>query len=964
MVFCTYCGQSFTRDEHLERHILTHTNVKPFKCFTCHMSFARRDLLQRHYTVHGRDSNQEPLPASNGMIPKSAGRTPIACSNCAKTKTKCDKKFPCSRCASRNLRCTLRPTRRTSKNVNVLKVVGDGQSSGNNSDNGSNEPSSGSNKSSPQPQAQAQPESQTPSQKTSPIINNPPNVRQNLPNGVISPLPTPTSQTGFLQTTPLSGYEDFTRTNQDGSDNGSSPQFMMDWAQMQLPMGYEGMARPDMMLGPEMGLDPNAMPLGAQGEPMVGMLPDFSHSMASLQTPIETPKFERHFSDLDLGNSTPIFQPPSRHLSHTSTHSSHSVPAPAGDNGGELSAIVAAQDGWSVFRCTPTVSSAACPRTARPNLERLEQSLRNHETWSKWSPTWDESEFSSGEQLAVMQLQESTRDKLLAITQAFLHKALDIHQDNGNSLTPGSASPSRSLSSNFVLLPPARVLEYFLRSYANSFERYYSMTSRGLLDANELMYFYNEKASSLLILMMIAQGAMAIPSIEGRWLAGGLTEACRISLFDLIEKNIIMSGDPIVLHSALLFTALAAWSGDKWQMDIAMGQRGMYFAMLRHSGVLEPRQQAPSQIDRSNTDALWNDWIQHESRSRLIYSWVMVDQDLSLFHDTAPLFSVTEFGAPMPDADRLWHAKTASEWTSIFEQVHEFSGGFSSIGSGARPLSLRDLFRHFLDDEIVAQGIELTPLHLRLLLHPLQSLVCQYCQLLSCFSDTVASRQRARAVTAASTRVRLEEVQSLLQRWYDLADRYSKANPTCPMMQANLAMFHLISLNAITNFAEIEKLARREGVDGSYPQPVWLHRRCISDVEEAIFHCGQVLRLIRAMPRGVRPPWWAAAVYRAALLLWTDSLTHNDAVSNQPSGLFPVPGPSFAVDALPPDHPLVVRYLTKREGVPTLTKRDGSQMAIDNAFGVLSHCVEVINEGVSTRFADGIRGKLEKLARG
>lgn len=23
MVFCTYCGQSFTRDEHLERHILT-----------------------------------------------------------------------------------------------------------------------------------------------------------------------------------------------------------------------------------------------------------------------------------------------------------------------------------------------------------------------------------------------------------------------------------------------------------------------------------------------------------------------------------------------------------------------------------------------------------------------------------------------------------------------------------------------------------------------------------------------------------------------------------------------------------------------------------------------------------------------------------------------------------------------------------------------------------------------------
>lgn len=29
MVFCTYCGQSFTRDEHLERHILTRTCLSP-----------------------------------------------------------------------------------------------------------------------------------------------------------------------------------------------------------------------------------------------------------------------------------------------------------------------------------------------------------------------------------------------------------------------------------------------------------------------------------------------------------------------------------------------------------------------------------------------------------------------------------------------------------------------------------------------------------------------------------------------------------------------------------------------------------------------------------------------------------------------------------------------------------------------------------------------------------------------
>lgn len=336
---------------------------------------------------------------------------------------------------------------------------------------------------------------------------------------------------------------------------------------------------------------------------------------------------------------------------------------------------------------------------------------------------------------------------------------------------------------------------------------------------------------------------------------------------------------------------------------------------------------------------------------------------MSLFHDTAPLFSVTEFGAPMPDADRLWDAKSAAEWSTVFNEVHQFSGGYNSVGSGARPLCLRDLFRHFLADEMFSQGIELTPLHLRLLLHPLQSMVNQYCQLLSCFPEGSATQQRTKTVTAASTRSRLEEVQSLLQRWYDLADRYMKVQPMCAMMQANMVMFHLISLNAVTNFPEIERLARRENFDGTYPQLMWIHKRCISDVEEAIFHCGQVLRLVRSMPRGIRPPWWAGAIYRATLILWTDSLSHNESVTPS-SGLFPVPGPSFAIDSLPAEHPLMVRYLTKREGVPTLTKRDGSQIPLDHAMTVLSHCIEAIDEGVSTRFSDGIKSKLQRLARG
>ncbi|KAF2851193.1 hypothetical protein T440DRAFT_489231 [Plenodomus tracheiphilus IPT5] len=958
------------------------------------MSFARRDLLQRHYTVHGRNQNNEEGHPIQGMIPKSAGRTPIACEHCAKTKTKCDKKFPCSRCEARNLTCTARPTRRQSKTVQRLNNL---------PNEGSRAPSESGSSS----DAQNRPEVTPPSNESQLSDQSPPQHPSRLPDGsspssseshsrntsvsqpaqvnmqarpagtivqlalpgsppffdqsptnslahapsLMSPMPVQ-SMNGYMTTTPVSGYDDFVRTSHDQSQHESPQYFINPWDTIPMNTDFDPMRiDPALMLSMNMDLT-----MGPPTDGILGMIPEMGTPQVygPMQTPLHTPGMDESMSDLQIGSSAAMYYPPNRHISIV-------------DSGPDLGAIVAAQDGWTVFRCTPPISSSTCPRTARLNVERLELSLKNTEGWGNWSPLWDESDFQHGGQIAVAPLQESTRDKLLAITQSFLHKALDIHRDGNSSSNSGESPSSTGSRSNFILLPPARVLECFLRSYANSFERFYPTSARGVLDTNGLMQHNNDKASSLLILMMIAQGAMTIPSMETRLLTAGFTEACRISLFDLVEKNIIMASDPIVLRAALLFTVQAAWSGDKWQMDIAMGQRGMYCSMLRHAGVLAawPTPTQPTN-GHTSTEGLWRNWIDQESRSRLVYAWVMADQDISLFHDSAPIFSVTEFGVSMPDTDQLWQARTATEWSGMFDEVHKFSNGVSSVGSGVRPQSLKDLFRCFLDDEIVVhdvQEIHLTPMHLRLLLHPLQTLVCQFCQLLSCFSDSfVASRSRNRALTAASTRVRLEEVQALLTRWSDLAQRYLKAHPLCPMMQANLVMFHLISMNAVTNFPEIERVARRDDPEFDFQQPAsWIHKKCLSDAQEAISHAGQILRLIRQMPRGIRPPWWAGAVYRAALVMWVTTFTNDRPVKNSPHSSHGSPVP---VDQLPPEHQTIRRYVSRGEGFPVLTKPDGQQILLDNGFAVLSHFVEVIDNGVPTRFSDGIRSKLDRLSRG
>lgn len=45
------CDRSFTRKEHLKRHLQTHTNNRPFACQVCTKSFSRKDNLSAHVST-------------------------------------------------------------------------------------------------------------------------------------------------------------------------------------------------------------------------------------------------------------------------------------------------------------------------------------------------------------------------------------------------------------------------------------------------------------------------------------------------------------------------------------------------------------------------------------------------------------------------------------------------------------------------------------------------------------------------------------------------------------------------------------------------------------------------------------------------------------------------------------------------------------------------------------------------
>lgn len=128
---------------------------------------------------------------------------------------------------------------------------------------------------------------------------------------------------------------------------------------------------------------------------------------------------------------------------------------------------------------------------------------------------------------------------------------------------------SGSTYTSFIILPPPNILDSFLRTYSSRFESYYRLTGP-TVNPNELMQHGNGKLSTILILLMIGFGATAIPTLGTRHITGGLTEVCRLALFQINESDLELSSDPMMAHCALLYLTLGIWSGEKWHMDVSL----------------------------------------------------------------------------------------------------------------------------------------------------------------------------------------------------------------------------------------------------------------------------------------------------------------------------------------------------------------------------------------------------------
>jgi hypothetical protein len=357
----------------------------------------------------------------------------------------------------------------------------------------------------------------------------------------------------------------------------------------------------------------------------------------------------------------------------------------------------------------------------------------------------------------------------------------------------------------------------------------------------------------------------------------------------------------------------------------------------------------------------------------MLHSWVAIDLEMSLFHDTPPKLDTTPISLPLPGGALAGQKVNPAAYSWNCDPRVVSSDGHTYT-------SLAGLFETFMEGQPLLLE-QIPAAHLRLLLHPLQAFSMSLHNCLDTLSSLQTPGARANAPISLASATFMDEYMALLTRWHQLA-KLVMARPEHTIdktLAGSLVMYHLMVLSGLTSFPEVERLTRSRTCSGftfTHPDQSWQRSPSLDGLSRIMIECGQCLSTLRTMPPMERPVWWAAAVYRVALVLCQSVISINSTSANAmshsavSSELASHDGPHlFFLDqdlgGAAEDQDRRFRHPSGKIPIrPVLMNADGNSVILESEICVLDYCLALLSQHVlfdGSGFARGILDELTEL---
>ncbi|KAH7402666.1 hypothetical protein BKA66DRAFT_507566 [Pyrenochaeta sp. MPI-SDFR-AT-0127] len=608
---CSTCKRSFTRADHLTRHVRAHTKSKPYVCPICSKGFARIDLLKRHVTNHDSES------ANKRQKREIARDTRVvqACEACSQSHLRCEDDKPCSRCKKKNIPCRvpeLSTTDDTDINDDAVHAAQDLLDLSNGFDYPSSLPTPG----------QSIDLSSTSRRSTNETLDRFDHTAS-IQTAAVANMTPGASRTRAGQR-PIT-----TSTNMQPPLNPGTGLITVDQSYVEDPTTSlsffdNGMSHFDETPGPN------------------PFLPDYFRNM---------PPFEAFFSgqatprgimdlsfdldvgltDLDLGLLDQYnFQVP-------------------------FAADTPSTDAQGVEQQLPESDSVPV------RTEAFKQSI-----W-RYLPQPNK-DYSLAEQ-ANLAFSDSEKDanRRSHITQrrVIVERLHRVSRDQLMALVLGTCSPEnvKRIASAFPSIELLDgLIQYFLTSPSLDAQSWFHLPT-----------FSPSKTSPELLACIVSAGAANTPDTPLRKLGFALHEASRIGQSRVFEEDNTSIRDLQHVRNFFLQLKVGMWSGISRKMEIAESFLQPLLTMLRRGGRFRRatwKEISPSAEDQGVLlENKWLEWVHQESYLRLVYRAFELDRQSSMALLKPPLISYSEMQLPLPSSNNLWQAKSAATWKAAYSDI-------------------------------------------------------------------------------------------------------------------------------------------------------------------------------------------------------------------------------------------------------------------------------------------------------